>query len=475
MHAAALLLAASLPTAALAETVLASYIFHRHGDRTAKKTPPAALTNLGFNQVFQSGQYFNDRYVAADSAHHIAGLSSDVVRLSQLSVSAPADAVLQNSANGFLQALYPPTGTTGSQTLRNGTAVESPNNGAQLIPISLVASNAGSEDSTWLQDATGCANAQTSSNQYYYSPQYNAYLNSTMSFFQSLYPVVNRTFAQSDMSFKNAYSIFDLINVANIHNTSIQSSDLLSPSSLTQLQYLANVHEFGLAYNASSTIRAISGMQLAAEVIQFLNQSIADQGREKLGIQFGAYGTFTSLFGLMGLPGVDGARFYGIPDYASNMVFELYTDASNATVFPARDALNVRFLFHNGSSDAMIAPQVYPLFGTGRDNLTWTDFSSRMSQFAVGNTQQWCMVCGNTTGTCAQYSGAASANGSSGSTATASEGSGSGSGNGVTPAIGGVIGAMVTLGVVMLVEAAVLLLGGLRLVKKPAPGVAKSA
>ncbi len=49
--------------------------------------------------------------------------------------------------------------------------------------------------------------------------------------------------------------VYDLINVAQIHNKTIPSSDVLSNDTLHQLQTLANQHEFSLAYNASEPIR----------------------------------------------------------------------------------------------------------------------------------------------------------------------------------------------------------------------------
>jgi hypothetical protein len=47
-------------SAAVQETVLGIYIFSRHGDRTAKATPPANLTDLGYEEVFTSGTYFRN-------------------------------------------------------------------------------------------------------------------------------------------------------------------------------------------------------------------------------------------------------------------------------------------------------------------------------------------------------------------------------------------------------------------------------
>ncbi|KAB8342803.1 hypothetical protein FH972_022401 [Carpinus fangiana] len=452
-------LAAALPASAAAETVLGAYIFSRHGDRTAKKTPPTGLTNLGYQQVHDSGNYYSSRYVAADSQYHILGLNSSTVKLSQLAVSAPADGVLQNSASAFLQGLYPPVGANASaQTLANGTSVDAPLDGFQLIPIAAISSNAGSEDTTWLQDATGCANAETSSNQYFYSAEYEALLASTMDFYQRLYPVVNQTFSMKDMSFKNAYSIYDLINVAEIHNATIQSNDLVTASEDTfhQLLTLANSHEFGLAYNQSSPIRGVAGMQLAAEIVDFLNGTIAGAGKQKLGIQFGAYGTFLSFFGLSQLAGhADGDNFYGIADYAATMTFELYTDADVSTYPTTADDVRVRFMYNNGTTTVAQAPTVYPLFGQQSLNLSWADFAGNMSAFSIGSTEHWCSACGNSTGVCAPFSATAAASSSS-----------SGNGNGLSPAVNGVIGAMVTLAVILLIEGLIVLVGGLRIVRK---------
>lgn len=107
------------------ETVLGDYIFHRHGDRTSKSYPPASPTDLGYQQVWKSGNLYHSRYVDASSSSPIYGISSDLVKNSQLSVEAPVDTVLQNSAAGFLQGLYPPVGTAlGSAKLANGSSVE---------------------------------------------------------------------------------------------------------------------------------------------------------------------------------------------------------------------------------------------------------------------------------------------------------------------------------------------------------------
>jgi hypothetical protein len=148
-----------LASADAAETVLGAYIFHRHGDRTPKSLAPTNLTALGYEQVYTSGQYYRARYLTGSSK--ISGINEDVVKLTQLSVTAPIDNVLQNSAMAFVQALYPPVGSGESvQVLADGRSVQAPMDGYQLIPVNTIATNAGSEDSGWLQDSSVCANVK---------------------------------------------------------------------------------------------------------------------------------------------------------------------------------------------------------------------------------------------------------------------------------------------------------------------------
>lgn len=83
-----------------------------------------------------------------------------------------------------------------------------------------------------------------------------------------------------------------------------------------------------------------------------------------------------------------------------------------------------------------------------------------MNQFAIGSQADWCKACGNTTGVCAASSTLTSP--SSGGKASPS----GGGGGGVSRPVAGVIGAMVTLAVVLGVEGLIMLGAGLRLVSK---------
>ncbi|KAI4596239.1 hypothetical protein KJ359_005746 [Pestalotiopsis sp. 9143b] len=460
----ALLALAAIP-ATTAETILGVYIFSRHGDRTPKALAPANLTSLGQEQVYQSGNYYRNKYVASDASSPIYKLSDDIAVASQMTITSQVDTVLQSSAQAFMQGVYPPVGTLSTQELANGSSVEGTLSGYQYIPINAVASASSSsnaENSGWLQGSSGCGNAVVSSNNYLSSSEYLSTLNSTNDFYQGLLPVINTTFSSSQASFKNGYTIYDYVHVATIHNSSIPSDDLLTNDTLNELFWLANAHEWGLAYNETDPIRAVAGATLAGQIVTQLNTTLTGKSKQPLAVQFGAYASFMSFFGLAQLQKLSD-EWTGVVDYASSMAFELVADSDNVTAasYPAASDVSVRFLFSNGSA-AAVEPVAYPLFGQSEILLPWDTFVSEMNKFAIADTADWCTACGNSTGVCAEYaSGSSSGSGSDTSASSSSSG-----GNGISLPVAGVIGALVTLVVILGIEALVYLVAGLKVVKK---------
>lgn len=446
-------LASVLPQLASAENVLGVYVFHRHGDRTAKAWKPVNMTALGAAQVYASGEFYRNRYITGDADFRISGVSADTAVPSDLAVTAPSDAVLHNSALVFLQGLYPPTGE--EEVLANGTRVAAPLDGYQYIPVDAVddaATANKAESNAWLQGNSGCGNAEVSSNNYFNSEEYRKTYDDTLQFYQDLLPVIDGTYSKDQANFKNGYSIFDLINVATIHNSSIPSKDLLTKPTLSELYDLASTHEWNLAFNESDPVRAIAGSVLAGQVIDAL-EAVVEKKKDAtpLTIQFGAYGTFMALFGLAQLPSAS-PDFYGICDYSSSMSFELVTNATD----PKPEDISVRFHFSNGTAtdDSF---KTFPLFGQEKTTLSWADFKSSMEEFAIKDNEHWCDVCGNTDGQCAPKS--------SGDDTDASAKTHD-SGSGISKPVAGVIGALVTLVVVLGIEALIMLVGGYSLVKK---------
>jgi hypothetical protein len=92
--------------------------------------------------------------------------------------------------------------------------------------------------------------------------------------------------------------------------------------------------------------------------------------------------------------------------------------------------------------------------------MAWTDFVTGMGKFSIGSQSAWCEACSNSTGVCAPTT--ASTSPSSGGVGSSS---GSG-GSGISKAVAGAIGAMVTLAVILGVEGLIMLVAGFRLVRK---------
>lgn len=273
-------------------------------------------------------------------------------------------------------------------------------------------------------------------------------------------------------------AVYDLINVAEIHNASFDTAGRITSDVFFQLQTLADAHEWGLAYNESETVsdnvRGISAMVLAGEILGFLNGTLNSGGKQKVAVQFGAYATFFSFFGFANLPEVD-SSFRGIATYASSMVFELFTNASTTANAPntiPSDDVYVRFLFSNGTASSDAPPTAFPLFGSEQDSLRWTDFANSMNKFAVRTTERWCDVCGNSDGVCVAYKTSSSSN----STTPASSTHDSDKQRvGLSPAVNGVIGAMVALAVVLGLELLILSVGGFRIISKRRAQASKAA
>lgn len=193
-------------------------------------------------------------------------------------------------------------------------------------------------------------------------------------------------------------------------------------------------------YNASNSGRSIGGASLAGGFLKQLNETVASQGKLKFSLVTGSYNTFLAFFGLAGLKSVSN-DFNGLPDYASTMAFELYSDV-HTDAFPAEKDLMVRFLFRNGT-DASDELTAYPLFGLNQIALPYTQFREKMGEFAITSAGQWCSTCKQTQGFCSQPSIIGS-EASASSPADTTDNKKSGMSN----AVAGVIGAVVTLAVI---------------------------
>ena len=351
-----LLLAAMAATPALAETVHGVLVFTRHGDRTVKYYSGYQMTNLGATQVYESGQFYRQRYVEDTAVSKIAGIASDQVRARQIWASAPDQAVLYQTATNFLQGLYPPLDELEQQlaieTLVNGTSTTDPLNEYQFI---LIHGEAESDpDTIWIKGDDACPAYSHATKSYSASPDYKSTFNETQDFYSQFIGTLGPIMGVENVTYKNAYDVFDLLNVASIHNEPVASE--INVDGLDQLRYLANRWEWNSNFNTSQPDRFIGGMALAGGILQRLQATTDTRAASnKFQLMAGSYDTFLAFFGLTNLTAVNG-NFYGLPNYAASMAFELFTtegSAESPASFPSTDAigdaLQVRFLFRNGS------------------------------------------------------------------------------------------------------------------------------
>ncbi|KAF1929502.1 phosphoglycerate mutase-like protein [Didymella exigua CBS 183.55] len=424
---------------AQAETVLGVTVFSRHGDRTSKHYKGYNMTNLGLQQNYDIGQDYRNIYLNSSSPKRILGISEDKVVNSQIFASAPDQAVLLNTATAFLQGLYPPLEITdqelATQTLNSNEHVIKPLGGYQYLVIHGESDD--SPDTILLKGDEECPAVTQSMKQYEDSAAFKQRIEETKPFYQSFWDQLNSVYdyQQANLSFAAAYDIFDLLNVACIHNATHNGT--VASEDMKQLQTLADEWEFHMAYDADDSMRSIGGQTFAGGILEQLDQIVSSQGKLKFSLLAGSYDTFLAFFGLSNLTAVSD-NFYGLPDYASTMAFEVFT-SQNATVFPSNvEDLRVRFLFRNGSTEGE-APTAFPLFGGQDESLLYTDFVSKMKGFAIMSPEQWCGTCQSDALFCQSYSAR-----KAGSQAERT-------GSGISNVVAGVIGAFVTLGVIGLV------------------------
>lgn len=356
------------------------------------------LTNLGAQQLFQVGTDYRARYLASDSPHRIQGISEFEYVPAQIYASAPDQSILLNTATSFLQGLYPPLNgvdQVGIQELANGSSVSTPLSGYQYVTLHGIDEDA--PDTVWIKGDDFCPVVANASADFMASTEYKSMLASTRDYYRSIHHLVADVFPSADdLSYAKAYTIFDLVNVQHVHNATSPAANVTA-ADLFQLRTLADSAEFGLNYNASEPTRSLHAQTLAGAVWSHLNDTISTKTMiPKFSLLAGSYDTFLAFFGVADLASLS-TDFHGLPDYASTMTFEVFTP-TNAT-FTAADA-RVRFLFRNGTAGSLTA---FPLFGSGKADLSWDEFTTGMQARGISTVEGWCDACKSTASFCAVY------------------------------------------------------------------------
>jgi hypothetical protein len=321
-----------------------------------------------------------------------------------------------------------------------------------------------------------CPQYEESQFNYAESQEYKGLAASTLTFYQSLIPSIFRNVVpDSQVSFYNAYTLYDFASFQYTHNRSVAAN--VDPSSIAELRYLASLQEFSLNGNLSASglvtgdeIRAVAGRTFAGKVLSMLGQNMGSNGvNEKLSLFFSGYEPFLAFFALSGLSRHN-PQFQSLPEPGSLMIFELFSNSPNATSYPVIEQLWVRFLFRNGTDDA--EPLVaYPLFGRGNSetDMPWRDFGTGMSNIMISDVGTWCQTCSSNAIFCRAFL-------DNQSNSTTGTGTGTGTSGGSPGDVGsvgvsysrmslvtaGVIGATVTIAVIMLLIATSVLCCGMR-------------
>ncbi|MCJ1363698.1 hypothetical protein MMC16_002807 [Acarospora aff. strigata] len=452
------------------ETIWSSVIFTRYGERTPVILPGhSVLTPLGAQQLYSAGSAFRGRYIAPQtdgfkSSSAIRDISTYEIDNDQLSVLSTVDQYVVASAQAFVQGLYPPLNAYSNQTilnsmsvLSNGSNIDFPLNGYQYPQI--YSAYWLDPNSVWLAGHANCPAFATSRAEYIRTDDYVQTSLANQGFYEALESSFLRgEFPHSSVGYHNAYSIFDYLNYGYTHNRTVR--DKLSASDLARARTLADHLVYTINGNISASgrvtgdrIRTIAGQTFATQVLGLLFNNIETDGAvDKISVLFGSFEPFVAFAALARLPSVN-PTFYGLPDFGSSMVFEMFSvDNKTRSTYPGTDELKVRFLFRNGTN-ATSQLVSYPLFGRARSqtDLTFQDFLHGMKGIMLPSVGDWCDTCGSISIFCAAYSN---------NTANRAR-SGNGSG-GVSPVVGGVIGAVVTLAVAGLLFSTAMWLGGIR-------------
>ncbi|KAH6860923.1 histidine phosphatase superfamily [Alternaria rosae] len=463
------------------EHTLAAFAFVRTGDRTpVLRNNTQTLTTLGANQMHALGQKFRSKFVSGTES--IAELSEDVLNNDQIWVQTLDAPYLVSSAQAFMQGLFPPhdiSNATGDNTgvLADGTSIDYPLNGYQYASIH--AANVYDPYARLVSGSAQCPQGQSDALKYFTTPEYwdaqtladnrDLYKNLPLDWFEGH---VN----QDELSYLYALEIADYLSYQYSHNSSIYKT-LANDSDYTglynELRYRADEVAWYLYGNTSATDtseRAIGGKTLAGSIQNTFDMLVSGKNNSAgeissagqistpspLTLFFGEQDAMMSLMSLMMLD-TQSSDFKSIPPYGSAMIFELFSTSSSTDMPSDPNDLWVRFYFHNGT-DADDKPlQSYSMFNNGRSmtDMPYTEFERLFSTISMHGLTDWCETCSTGAFFCRGADG-------SGVTLVVPSPQEKQKKDTVSPVVGGVIGAIVSLVVAGLLFALAMLLTGLR-------------
>ncbi|KAJ5939245.1 hypothetical protein N7466_002379 [Penicillium verhagenii] len=457
----------TLAGAEYTEKVWSVFAYTLYGDSTPDallEQYSAGLSDYGAYQLAAAGTAFRNRYVSSAGSTNatefaIQEISASILMSKNLEVLSTTEENVIASAQAFMIGLYPPLGEEDMNTTdetANGTTYSAPLDGYQFPKI--VTLGESDPGSLFVAGQSGCTMYQAAVSEYQSSGGAAEITQDTEVFYQKLlHQVLSGVYDESTATYANAVGIADYLEYEVLHNSTaldhLFGDDLIRARSLAdQFTYATNGQDASV--QSESTIDAISpiaGQTLATSILKAFNLSMEEQGNgHKMTLLFGSDEPAVALASLMGLDTEQHPGFYSRPVRGASMVFELYsfeTDGDDDS-YPSSSDMYVRFFLHNGT-DSSTEFVSFPLFGYGPSQayIPWNEFEAEMETFSVQSVDEWCLLCNASSVFC---SGALSRDDSTPKK------------KGMTPAVAGVIGAVVTLVVIGLVAVAVFFVCGLR-------------
>ena len=463
-----LVIASAAQDASNETVVYSTVIINYHGDRTPLILPiQNMLTSLGAKQLESAGSFFRQRYIAAPQGNQesntlIDGIRNDLDN-TQVNILSTLEQYAVASAQAFMQGLYPPTNISSRLTidntfdLSNGTVIEAPLGGYQYPQI--YTTSLDDPASIYVAGDTNCLTHDYAASVYAQSQESLGIKSATQDFYTSFQAkILNGVFPSSRISYDEAYHIYDYMNYGYVHNKTIRGD--VSSDDLARARGLADqqMHAFhgNTSDNSSvngNSIQNIAGQTMASVILSLFDLNIENQGAtSKISVVFGDFQPLLAFAALAQLPKVN-TDFYGMPNYGSSMVFEMYGNKRNGTGLSSLDDLYVRFFFRNGTN-ASSPLSFYPLFGgSDTQRLSLDDFVQEMQKLATPSVHDWCFTCQSESAFCAAYHNISVVNVSESGPPTAVA---------KRPAIAGIIGAVIGLAIGGIILAALMVLGGVR-------------
>ncbi|KAL3464259.1 histidine phosphatase superfamily [Aspergillus heterothallicus] len=433
--------------------VWAAFAYNVYGEVVPKAFPrPRALTSHGANQLNAAGAAFRNRYVSlnsSDRSSRIQNLSPYLLDNDDIKVSTTPDVAALASAQAFMQGLYPPLDASlnasffePKTTLADGSSAIAPMGGYQYPPILTF----GYEDPQSLSISAQalCPQHAYSNIEYIGSTEFWDTYQESAAFYNKLQSLaISGEFDVTAANYGNATSISEFLDYQTVHNESFLHS--LSAEDVKRARWYAGKYVWATNGNTSrsndsrdTSIRTIAGEGLISSVLNAFGSNVEGRGADsKMTLQFGGYQTAVSFTSLLRLVKTEDSNFTSLPNLGASFILELFSiENETYPTYPDASKLYVQFLLRNGTGSDF---RPYPLFGYSPSNMAvpFQEFQAHMQKISLGSVTDWCQRCNSSAVFCSGVLNAGQSQHNNG-------------GRGISPAVGGVIGAVVTIVVLAL-------------------------